>query len=86
VEAQAAGLTCIVSDSITAETNVTGKLTFESLASTPQTWANRILSSSYIHEDTSKVLIEKGYDTRTMSNWLTDYYMKKASMEQEIGG
>ena len=86
VEAQAAGLTCIVSDSITAETNVTGKLTFESLASSPQTWANRILSSSYIHEDTSKVLIEKGYDTTTMSNWLTDYYMKKASMEQEIGG
>ncbi|MHA7139560.1 glycosyltransferase family 1 protein [Rossellomorea arthrocnemi] len=79
VEAQAAGLTSIVSDSITTETNVTGKITFESLASSPQKWANLILSSSYEHEDTAKVLSEKGYDTKTMSNWLTNYYMKSVS-------
>ena len=75
VEAQAAGLKCVVSDSITKESDITGRIEFTSLQETPEEWANVILSSTYEHEDTSKRLREKGYDTKTMSKWLADYYL-----------
>ena len=75
VEAQAAGLKCLISDSITNETNITGRIEFTSLNESPEEWANQILSSTYEHVDTSKQLREKGYDTNTMAKWLSDYYL-----------
>lgn len=75
VEAQAAGLKCVISDSITKETDITGSIEFASLSESPEEWANKVLSSSYEHVDTSLLLSEKGYDTRTMAKWLADYYL-----------
>jgi glycosyltransferase involved in cell wall biosynthesis len=75
VEAQAAGLKCLISDSITKETNITERIEFASLGESPEEWANKILSSTYEHVDTSKQLSEKGYDTKTMAKWLADYYL-----------
>ncbi|MDF0727773.1 glycosyltransferase family 1 protein [Cytobacillus sp. S13-E01] len=74
VEAQAAGLNCIVSDTITQETNITGLLKFTSLHERPEIWAENVLTSTTVHQDTSEILRERGYDTRTMVNWLTEYY------------
>ena len=54
VEAQAAGLKCLISDSITKETNITERIEFASLGESPEEWANKILSSTYEHVDTSK--------------------------------
>ncbi|WP_227936342.1 glycosyltransferase family 1 protein [Alkalihalobacillus deserti] len=78
VEAQAAGLSCIISDSITKESNVTGRIDFCSLKEQANVWADKILTSSYDHKDTSKILREKGYDTATMADWLYDFYMNRA--------
>ncbi|MED4209294.1 glycosyltransferase family 1 protein [Priestia megaterium] len=75
VEAQAAGLNCIVSDTITEESNITGNVDYISLRESPEDWAYKILSTSYEHKDTSTILNERGYDTETMSKWLTSYYM-----------
>lgn len=75
VEAQAAGLKCVISDSITKETDITGRIEFVSLNESPEEWANKILSPSYEHLDTSLLLREKGYDTGTMAKWLADYYL-----------
>jgi glycosyltransferase involved in cell wall biosynthesis len=75
VEAQAAGLPCVVSDTITRETDVTGRIEFVSLSEPTKKWADRILSSSYDHKDTSHLMKKSGYDTVTMAGWLTDYYM-----------
>ncbi|WP_245375419.1 glycosyltransferase family 1 protein [Paenibacillus eucommiae] len=74
IEAQAAGLKCVVSDTITTETDVTGRIQFINLNESPDNWAHQILSSSYEHVDTSQLLRNKGYDTRSMTKWLTDYY------------
>ncbi|MFE5321205.1 glycosyltransferase family 1 protein [Paenibacillus sp. NPDC056579] len=75
VEAQAAGLRCFASDTITKETDVTGRIDFMSLREPAELWAERILASSYEHEDTSDSLRIHGYDTSTMSEWLTNYYL-----------
>jgi glycosyltransferase involved in cell wall biosynthesis len=81
VEAQAAGLKCIVSNSITRETDVTGLIEFIDLKQSPETWANRILTSTYTHVDTSETLREKGYDTKTMVKWLTEFYIKNSKIK-----
>lgn len=78
IEAQAAGLNCIVSDSITKESDVTGRLEFISLQNSPDYWANIILSKTYEHYDTSKLLRESGYDTNSMASWLENYYLMEA--------
>ena len=78
VEAQAAGLRCIVSDTITSETDVSGRLEFVSLKESPDEWADKILSTSYEHADTSDLLRQNGFDTATMSQWLMEYYTKHA--------
>ncbi|MDQ0242549.1 glycosyltransferase involved in cell wall biosynthesis [Bacillus fengqiuensis] len=78
VEAQAAGLKCIVSDTITRETDVSGRVEFVSLKESLDEWADRILASSYEHTDTSELLRQNGYDTVTMAKWLTEYYKEHA--------
>lgn len=76
VEAQAAGLNCLVSDTITKESDATGRIQFMSLKESPENWASKILTSSYEHADTSEQLRLNGYDTVTMSKWLTNYYLE----------
>lgn len=79
IEAQAAGLRCIVSDTITSETDVTGRIKFISLKESAEIWAQTILDTTYEHEDTSESLRIKGYDTATMAEWLSEYYMGQAA-------
>lgn len=82
VEAQAAGLKCVVSETITRETDVTARVDFVSLNKSSDVWADRILASSYEHADTAKLLSENGYDTTTMAKWLTQYYMDNCLQAQ----
>lgn len=83
VEAQASGLKCVVSASITIEANVTGSVEYIHLNETPEEWARKILSLTYEHKDTSEILREKGYDTATMADWLTGYYSGNALREKQ---
>lgn len=78
VEAQAAGLNCIVSNTITEECDVTGRVKFLDIKDSPLSWSKTILTSKYDHVDTRKQLINCGYDTSTMAQWLTNYYLKAA--------
>jgi glycosyltransferase involved in cell wall biosynthesis len=76
IEAQAAGLSCIVSDSITKESDITGRVKFINLRDSAETWAEQILTQSFQHVDTKELLRKSGYDTATMAEWLSDYYME----------
>lgn len=76
IEAQAAGLKCLVSDAITRESDVSERVQFMSLKQPPDVWASEVLSSTYEHEDTSEMLRANGYDTDSMTKWLTDYYLQ----------
>jgi glycosyltransferase involved in cell wall biosynthesis len=80
VEAQAAGLQCVVSDTITRETDVSGRVKFLGLKDPIDIWAQQILASTYEHADTSELLSGKGYDTRTMAKWLAQFYLKSQSI------
>lgn len=74
VEAQAAGLRCIVSDSITKEVDVSGRIQFMSLHESSQHWAGKLLSTTFEHENTIDLLRENGYDVKSMAAWLTGFY------------
>ncbi|UVI31523.1 glycosyltransferase family 1 protein [Paenibacillus spongiae] len=78
VEAQAAGLMSVVSDTITREADVTGRVEFVGLKQSPEEWAERILASTNHHIDTSMQLAASGYDTATATQWLVNYYNKHA--------
>lgn len=87
VEAQAAGLSCIVSDTITKEADVTGRLHFIDLKASPEQWATRILALPSDHVDTSSVMATRGYDTVTTAKWLMDYYLlhSRRPINEELG-
>ncbi|WP_022765778.1 glycosyltransferase [Butyrivibrio sp. XPD2006] len=51
VEAQAAGLQCLVSDSVTPEVNVTELVSMRSINSEPRDWARKILDDLLLRED-----------------------------------
>ncbi|MFH5186064.1 glycosyltransferase family 1 protein [Paenibacillus sp. TAB 01] len=75
VEAQAAGLNCLVSDAITQESDVTGRVRFISLKESAESWARTIAGASPERRDTAELLRARGYDTGTMTQWLADYYL-----------
>ena len=69
IEAQATGLKCIVSDTITKEANITGLVTYVSLTNNVNIWGDNILKNcTYKREDTSEIFKEKGYDINDVSN------------------
>lgn len=80
IEAQAAGIRCIVSDRITRESDITGRLTFLPLESSPEEWSETILSSSIEHADTRQQLRISGYDTAATSEWLRNYYAERMEL------
>ncbi|NGM83799.1 glycosyltransferase family 1 protein [Paenibacillus sp. 7124] len=74
VEAQAAGLRCIASSSITRESDLTGRVRFIGLQEPADTWAREILDSSCERADTSEQLRESGYDSAKTAEWLASFY------------
>ncbi|MFB9325048.1 glycosyltransferase family 1 protein [Paenibacillus aurantiacus] len=83
VEAQAAGLPCFVSDTITREADATGRVTFIGLKTSPAAWASRILSAALTRQDASAQLAARGYDAGRMAAWLADFYTGQAMAAQE---
>ena len=76
VEAQASGLLCIFSDSMTKETKILDTSEFISLNSDTDIWKKRIINSSnYVRLDTTEILIENGFDIRKESLKLEKMYL-----------
>ena len=64
IEAQATGLPCVIADTITAEADVTGIVTYRSLSDAPALWAETALRVSRAPRcDTSEQMRRAGYDT-----------------------
>lgn len=63
VEAQAAGLHCVVSDNITNEVNITKSINYLSLKSPMNDWAKAMLKAAEKErKDNSKIIMEAGFD------------------------
>ena len=61
IEAQASGLPCFISNTITKEANITGLLTYIDLNKTSLEWADIIIKSKIKRKDTRKKFIENNY-------------------------
>lgn len=75
VEAQAAGLPVIMSDSITNEVCITDRVSSLSLNDSAELWADKILQASLLPRlDTSQLMRESGWDIKKCGESLADYY------------
>lgn len=78
IEAQAAGIPCVVSDTVTSEVAVTDLITFYSLENNETKWAIKIINESKNGKrNYSDKLKERGYDVKTESGILQNYYLRK---------
>lgn len=77
LEAQAAGLPCIISDSITSEVCVTPLVKQMSLGLPTEVWAAEILKQQYtLREDMYSPLVKAGYDIDALAKKMTEFYEK----------
>lgn len=77
VEAQATGLVCIMSDTITKEVDL-GKVFFKSIEAKPYEWAEKICNVELVTTDQrgqySQIVASKGYEIETESKKLYNFY------------
>ena len=76
IEAQAAGLPCLMSDTITKETNLFGLVEFASLRNSPEMWADKIMSIlvNFSRKDTTDEMTLNGYNTKEQESSLVNIY------------
>lgn len=79
VEAQAAGLPCIISNTLPEECIVTKSLVSrKNLSETAEEWAKHILERiCSSRSDHTQEIIENGYDIKNATKWLEEYYIEK---------
>lgn len=77
VEAQAAGLKCFVSDTVTREAKATDLVTYLSIEQPAQKWAEEILArADYERRDTSHELTAAGFNVYTQAGGYSLFYQK----------
>ena len=78
LEAQASGLPCVVSDTVTGELDITGNVTFCPLKASPEEWTQRVLASADRDRMPRNEILEKmsagGYDIHTEARKLELLY------------
>lgn len=79
LEAQASGLPCVISDSVTSQARVTENVSFLSLKAPPEFWSDKIesIALSKQHRSDSAVVVEKeGYDIDNIAAELQHFYLE----------
>lgn len=76
IEAQAAGLPCLMADTITKETDLFGLVEFISLKDSPEMWADKIMNmlTDFSRKDTTKEMTMNGYNVKEQEGSLTKVY------------
>lgn len=83
IEAQAAGLPCLLSTAVDNGVEVTkGLVSWKSIDETPQAWAKKAIELAGGVDDVPpkarqcqrEVIAEAGYDIRTLAKWYEDYF------------
>lgn len=80
IEAQCAGLKCMISENVTEECILTDLCCVESLSHDASEWSNRLANisdTSYDRSQYAKVVKEKGYDINDTAQRLTEIYTSK---------
>lgn len=67
IEAQATGLPCVISDTITKEADITGLVKYESLSKSPEEWARDIIAyAGKERKSTKESFIKNGYNIESV--------------------
>lgn len=80
VEAQCAGLPCIVSDTIPPEVSMSDLVTFLPLKAPVSEWVKEIdfmINRDIDRPDYPSVITQAGYDIRKNAEWLQNYYLEQ---------
>lgn len=82
VEAQAAGLPCVISDTVPNETDITDLVTRVSLKAPLQQWISAIdAASKTTRADQSVQIKRSGFDIDENAKWLENFYLKVSENE-----
>ncbi len=77
IEAQCAGIPCIVSDTVPEDARITSEFNYLSLNSSAKRWAKEIIKyKNFQKTDSSDNIINAGYDISEKAKWLEDYYLE----------
>jgi glycosyltransferase involved in cell wall biosynthesis len=80
VEAQCAGLPCVVSDTIPTEVSMTDLVSFLSLKAPVDEWVKEMefmINRDLERENYPSVITQGGYDIRKNAEWLQNYYLEQ---------
>ncbi len=78
IEAQASGLRCVVSDTLTEEMNVLGMVAYMSVNAPVSEWVHALITAaSTPRNDTYEDIVTSGYDIHTTAPWLQEYYLER---------
>lgn len=80
VEAQAAGLPCLISDKVPIECKMTDLVQQIPLAEGAEVWAKRAIAAARetVREDTSVQIKAAGFDITENAKWLQEFYLQAA--------
>lgn len=85
VEAQAAGLPCVVSDQVPGEADIgAGLIQYLPLTDSTSDWCSAILNAGCgDRKDMSQQVIRAGYDIADNAGWLQEFYLEIAQQNRE---
>lgn len=77
IEAQAAGLPCVISDKVPIQCDITGNVKVVSLEDSTDKWANVVLKyiDNYKRTNTFEKIKENGFDINENVKWLEEFYL-----------
>lgn len=78
VEAQAAGLPCVISDKVPIQCDLTGNVWVVPLEESPKKWADVVLdkANNFEKRDTCQQIADAGFDIKSQAKWLEEFYVK----------
>ena len=79
VEAQASGLSCLISDHLSRDVQLTDLIHYQNIHSPTDDWVkkiNKVSAMSQDRSDRSESIKHAGYDVTTLATKLTDFYLE----------
>lgn len=84
IEAQTAGLKCVLSDTIDKKVDLTGNIIFLPLANGAEAWADKLIEQiGYERKDTAALIINAAYDVKSNLETLYSIYLGRPDLVSE---
>ena len=81
VEAQAAGLPCFISDTITRDVDLSELVRYLPINNGFEPWVESIEKADLERMDVLEKIVKAGFDIQSSAKWLSDFYMRISKNE-----